>query len=49
LREKEIIFVSKETKRKLKSFGRMDETFEDLISKMVEHISSCDSWWAKRH
>ena len=43
------IIISKETLKKLENFGKMNETLDELLAKMAEHISTCDSWWLNRY
>jgi len=43
------ISISKETLKKLENFGKMNETLDELLDKMTDHISTCDSWWVKRY
>ncbi len=43
------ISISKETLKKLENFGKMNETLDELLAKMADHISTCDSWWLNRY
>jgi len=43
------ISISKETLSKLENFGKMNETLDELLAKMADHISTCDSWWLNRY
>ena len=39
------ISLEQHTKNKLISFGRMDQTFDELINELLEHVNKCDRWW----
>ena len=49
MKQKQTIEISKETLSKLENFGKMNETLDELLAKMADHISTCDSWWMKRY
>ena len=43
--EWKLIHVKKRTKRRFKNFGKMGETQDHLMNKMMEHIDICDRWF----
>jgi len=42
------IRISKENREELKKIGRKSETYDELISYIIEHIQTCDHFWSDR-
>ena len=40
-----ILYLKKLTKIRFKSFGKMGETQDHLLNRMMDHIDTCDRWW----
>jgi len=44
---KTTIEVQKITRNRLASLGKKDQTFDKLVSEILNHIEMCDRWWCE--
>ena len=42
---KTTIELHKTTRNRLASFGKKDQSFDKLVSEILNHIEQCDKWW----
>lgn len=42
------IKINQETKEKLEKFGNMNDTYDSLLERILNHVDSCDEWWNKK-
>jgi len=43
------IRIKKTTKKRIESFGRMNDNFDSFITEMLDHTKWCDSWFEDRY
>lgn len=43
--EWKLLYLTIHTKKRFKSFGKMGETQDHLLNRMMDHIDICDRWW----
>ncbi len=47
--DKSTIAVRKPTKERLRKFGFLGNTYDELLNELMDHINTCDMWWYKRY
>ena len=45
--KKVTIDLSTETKKLLVSYGKMNQSYDDLICEILTHVDTCDKWWSE--
>jgi len=41
------ITLTRTTRDKLNKFGKKDQTFDQLLNEILNHIEKCDRWWCE--
>jgi len=39
------ITVKKNTKKRIVSLGKMNQSFDELLNEIISHVEKCDQWW----
>ena len=42
------ISLTKETRTRLASFGKKNQSYDNLLAEMLDFIDTSDQWWADR-
>jgi len=42
------ISLAIDTRKRLASIGRKNQSYDNLINEILEHINTCDQWWAEK-
>jgi len=41
------IIVKKNTKKRIVSLGKMNQSFDELLNEIITHVEKCDQWWCQ--
>jgi len=41
------ISLSVNTRKRLASVGRKNQSYDNLINEILEHVDNCDKWWVE--
>jgi len=41
------ITVKKNTKERIVSLGKMNQSFDELLNEIITHVEKCDQWWSQ--
>lgn len=41
------ITVKKDTKKRIISLGKMNQSFDELLNEIITHVEGCDQWWCQ--
>jgi len=41
------ITVKKNTKKRIASLGKMNQSFDELLNEIITHVEKCDQWWCQ--
>jgi len=41
------ISVKKNTKKRIVSLGKMNQSFDELLNEIITHVEKCDQWWCQ--
>jgi len=39
--------MKKETKNRLNLHGKKNQTFDQLVNEILDHLEKCDRWWCE--
>jgi len=42
------ISLAIDTRKRLASIGRKNQSYDNLINQILEHIDKCDRWWDEK-
>jgi hypothetical protein len=48
IKMKTSIRVRKSTKIRLGKFGTLGQSFDDVVTELIDHIEKCDIYWAEK-
>lgn len=46
--KKSFIPVSDQTKERLENFGKINQSYDVLLTEILDHLDTCDRWWENK-